>query len=412
MKTTSGIPTTALYADEAPGGLIEPPTSPQFHAGVEPEMTLPAAWWNYFTNLFTNTNIQAKADITSILAELNNTLTALGITPDPLLSNQLAEGITGAIADEATARSDADSALASAVALKAPLASPAFTGAPTAPTPSAGDNSTKIATTEFVKASMTGLSAISPRISLEVFNTSGDKTWTKPVGVKNIIVYIIGAGGSGGFGRNDTNNPPGTGGGGGSGALLVLYRNVESIETIDFSIGAGGVPTANATVQSAPGEATSFGGYIIGGGRGGWGGLNRIGGAGGTVSISGEGADPAYEILHSQSGASGSTGTMAVGGVSGNGGDNFMYAIDARLNPDMVKNVRRLGANGGSIATFSPRSPTSGPLFPEFFESEDSSLSAACGGGAGGPHVLGAPITQLYGGYGGNGCVAIMGFYS
>ena len=35
---------------------------------------------------------------------------------------------------------------------KAPLDSPAFTGTPTAPTPSAGDSSTKIATTEFVVA--------------------------------------------------------------------------------------------------------------------------------------------------------------------------------------------------------------------------------------------------------------------
>ena len=412
MKTTSSIPTTALYADEAPGGLIEPPTSPQFHAGVEPEMTLPAAWWNYFTNLFTNTNIQAKADITGILAELNNLLTSLGITPDPLLNNQLATGITDALAAETTARSNADSNLSTAIALKAPIANPAFTGSPTAPTPSAGDNSTRLATTEFVKASMTGLSAISPRISLELYNTSGDKTWVKPVGIKNILVYIIGAGGSGGFGRNDTNNPPGTGGGGGSGAVLVLYRNVESIETIDFSIGAGGVPTASALVQSAPGEATSFGGYIIGGGMGGWGGLYRVGGAGGTVSESGGGADPAYEVLYSQSGESGSAGAMAVGGVSGGGGDNLMYAIDARLNPDMVKSISRSGANGGSSATFSPRSPSSGPLFPEFSGSGDSTLSAACGGGAGGPHVLNALITQLYGGYGGNGCVAIMGFYS
>jgi hypothetical protein len=36
-------------------------------------------------------------------------------------------------------------------ALKAPLASPALTGAPTAPTPTAGDNSTRIATTAFVQ---------------------------------------------------------------------------------------------------------------------------------------------------------------------------------------------------------------------------------------------------------------------
>lgn len=42
------------------------------------------------------------------------------------------------------------STLASSVEGKAPLASPAFTGAPTSTTPTAGDDSTKIATTEFV----------------------------------------------------------------------------------------------------------------------------------------------------------------------------------------------------------------------------------------------------------------------
>lgn len=90
MNTESGIPVTGLYADEAPSGYIEPPTSTQFHSGVEPEMTLPAAWWNYFVNLFTNTNIKTKEDITAILAELNNALITMGITPDPEASNQLA----------------------------------------------------------------------------------------------------------------------------------------------------------------------------------------------------------------------------------------------------------------------------------------------------------------------------------
>jgi hypothetical protein len=37
-------------------------------------------------------------------------------------------------------------------ALKAPLASPTFTGMPTAPTQSPGDNTTNIATTAFVTA--------------------------------------------------------------------------------------------------------------------------------------------------------------------------------------------------------------------------------------------------------------------
>lgn len=43
------------------------------------------------------------------------------------------------------------------IAPLAPLASPAFTGAPTAPTPTAGDNTTKVATTEFVQAAVAGV---------------------------------------------------------------------------------------------------------------------------------------------------------------------------------------------------------------------------------------------------------------
>ena len=36
----------------------------------------------------------------------------------------------------------------------APISSPAFSGTPTAPTPTAGDDSTKVATTEFVKSAI------------------------------------------------------------------------------------------------------------------------------------------------------------------------------------------------------------------------------------------------------------------
>ena len=46
---------------------------------------------------------------------------------------------------------------------KAPLASPALTGEPTAPTPEAGDNSTKIATTEFVQTAVAGIVNSAPQ---------------------------------------------------------------------------------------------------------------------------------------------------------------------------------------------------------------------------------------------------------
>ena len=50
----------------------------------------------------------------------------------------------------------------SALAVKAPLASPALTGTPTAPTPTSGDDSTKIATTAFVQTALGGIKGIYP----------------------------------------------------------------------------------------------------------------------------------------------------------------------------------------------------------------------------------------------------------
>lgn len=71
--------------------------------------------------------------------------------------------------------------LQTALDLKAPLASPAFTGTPTAPTPSAGDNSTKIATTAYVDA----LTALADG-NIVVGNSSGVATGVNPSGVVDV----------------------------------------------------------------------------------------------------------------------------------------------------------------------------------------------------------------------------------
>lgn len=53
--------------------------------------------------------------------------------------------------------------------LKAPLASPAFTGNPTAPTPTAGDNDTSLATTAFVTAAIAAaLAGLTPTLIAKV----------------------------------------------------------------------------------------------------------------------------------------------------------------------------------------------------------------------------------------------------
>jgi hypothetical protein len=55
----------------------------------------------------------------------------------------------------------------------APLNSPAFTGTPTAPTPTSGDDSTKIATTAFVKAAISGGGG-DPVVDTYVNTSTGD----------------------------------------------------------------------------------------------------------------------------------------------------------------------------------------------------------------------------------------------
>lgn len=64
--------------------------------------------------------------------------------------------ITQSIGSHTHAMSDI-TGLVAALADKAPLASPAFTGNPTAPTPTAGDNDTSVATTAFVAAAVAAL---------------------------------------------------------------------------------------------------------------------------------------------------------------------------------------------------------------------------------------------------------------
>jgi hypothetical protein len=69
------------------------------------------------------------------------------------------------------------------IALKATLASPAFTGTPTAPTPSPGDNTTKVATTAFVTTAVgeSGVSSFNGRTGT-VVPASGDYTVSEVTG--------------------------------------------------------------------------------------------------------------------------------------------------------------------------------------------------------------------------------------
>lgn len=79
-------------------------------------------------------------------AEIAADMAANLATVAPLVNGSAAVGTSGKMAREDHVHPTDTT--------RAPLASPAFTGTPTAPTPAAGDNTTKLATTAFVKAAV------------------------------------------------------------------------------------------------------------------------------------------------------------------------------------------------------------------------------------------------------------------
>lgn len=103
-------------------------------------------------------------------------------------------GLNGAtkqsVADEATARADADNALTAALALKAPLASPALTGTPTAPTAATATSTTQLATTAFVQQELAAGGSTARALVVSVRNQSGG---TMAAGT---VVYLNGATGN------------------------------------------------------------------------------------------------------------------------------------------------------------------------------------------------------------------------
>lgn len=77
------------------------------------------------------------------------------------------------------------------LALKAPLASPALTGNPTAPTQAASDNSTRVATTAYVDAAVTGITGVTHKFVVDIGDTSATAfTITHNLNSRNVDVDV------------------------------------------------------------------------------------------------------------------------------------------------------------------------------------------------------------------------------
>lgn len=181
----------------------------------------------------------------------------------------------------------------------APLASPAFTGTPNAPTPAVGDVSSLLATTAFVSAATTRYRG--------VWGSVGSHSWSCPEGVSQVLFRGWGPGGAGGIGSGGY-----PGGGGGGGGYLEVLLDVQPGATYAVVIGTGGTNSVSVS-------PTGFGGIlsVFGGGNGGNGG----GGQSGNGGTAGSNAVLQLEALSNPGSGTGQAGyvlsSVAVGGAGG-----------------------------------------------------------------------------------------------
>jgi hypothetical protein len=175
-------------------------------------------------------------------------------------------------------------------------------------------------------------------VILTEFTANG--TWTKPQGLKRIMVCCIGAGGAGGSGRCDAAGTNRFGGGGGGGGAVV-WRQIAATDltaTVAVTTGIGGTGGTGVSTVATSGNAgtaggnTSFGSIVIAvggsGGSGGTGASGQGGGGGSPAScvpqygpysfFGGTGANGSSGI-GSSSGTALQTGTMSCGGGGGGG---------------------------------------------------------------------------------------------
>lgn len=70
---------------------IDEPRGTDYTQGVQVGKTIPAKWWNWLFRAATKRLQEAKSDATKLFAELKNTVTDAGITPDPTDNTQMSQ---------------------------------------------------------------------------------------------------------------------------------------------------------------------------------------------------------------------------------------------------------------------------------------------------------------------------------
>jgi hypothetical protein len=289
------------------------------------------------------------------------------------------------------------------VASFAPLASPALTGTPTAPTAAALDNSTKIATTAYVDSADAVVKAASLPIGQYYLWTTTTAGVVLPAGTYKF--RLVGAGGAGGGAAAGTNGAHS--GGGGSASYVfepIVVSDGVTAYTITIATGGAGVSASNGNgggFSSIAGGSPSVN-WSAGTSQGGFASTNATPGYGGVpgqpVAITA--APGAFAYWGAGGGLSFgpnggffpglAAGCLVAGCIGGGAG--------AANNSSLGGNGGQQGLidNGGGAGTGNTGTTTGG------VGGAAAANSGCGGGGAGGSFTGGGAVT---GGAGGSGWV-------
>ena len=209
---------------------------------------------------------------------------------------------------------------------RAPLASPALTGTPTAPTAAAGTNTTQIATTAFVTSAIVASGGSGGGDAS--FTASG--TWTCPAGVYAVNVRVLGGGAGGGGGVTFA-----AGGGGGSAVENTAIVKVTPGTVYPITIGAGGAGSVNGGGAGGNSSALGITGY---GGAGGGKGYTTGGGKTATIKYPGAGGSGSGTPFSGFAAGSGTSGGCAI----------WMNTLSARAAANAAGTLPGQGGGGSS----------------------------------------------------------------
>lgn len=173
---------------------------------------------------------------------------------------------------------------------------------------------------------------------------TSDDTWTKPSGLRYIMVELVGGGGGGG-GNSTATNGSGGGGAGGYSRKYIAAGSLGSTESV--TVGAAGTAGAGSGGTGGTGGTTSFGAHLQAtGGAGGT--ENALGGAGGSGSSGDLNTDGA-------NGGSGNTNSAP----SGFGGNSYFGGGGPSQINDS-NGIAATGYGGGGGGAFSSGADRSG----------------------------------------------------